>query len=189
MKNTKIYIIAIALLTVLGSCDKDFVDINTNPYALTSVDPALLFAGSQRTSLGGWESEHTIAQHFVNPHNSGATQGPNFNTDNDNFNNGVWDGSYPNVIKNLTQALFLLETQPERVNLRSMIRIWKAQTFMNVVDSYGDVPYFNAGQAFIKGDEFFYPAYDDDAAIYADLEKELKESVAALIATADFVSA
>ncbi|HOY11806.1 MAG TPA: SusD/RagB family nutrient-binding outer membrane lipoprotein [Saprospiraceae bacterium] len=188
MKNTKIYIIAIALLTVLGSCDKDFVEINTNPYALTNIDPGLLFAGSQRTSLGGWESEHTIAQHFVNPHNSGATQGPNFNTDNDNFNNGVWDGSYPNVIKNLTQALFLLETQPERVNLRSMIRIWKAQTFMNVVDSYGDVPYFNAGQAFIKGDEFFYPAYDDDAAIYADLEKELKESVAALSATADFVA-
>lgn len=189
MKNTKIYIIAIALLTVFGSCDQDFVDVNTNPYALTSIDASLLFAGAQRTEMGGWETEHTIAQQFVNPHNSGATQGPNFNFDIDNFNNGVWGNSYPSSIKNMCQALYLLESTPERVNLKSMIRIWKAQLFMNITDTYADVPYFNAGQAFIKGDEFFYPAYDDDAAIYADLEKELKEAVAALSPSADFVPA
>lgn len=186
MKSIKLNIIIFAALFTLGSCDEGFVDINTNPYAVTDIDPGLLFAGAQRTDLGGWESEHTIVQHFVNPHNSGATEGPNFNTDNDNFNNGIWNNAYPNIIKNLNQALFLAESFPDRVNLRSMIRIWKAQTFMNVVDSYGDVPYFNAGYAFLKGDEFFYPAYDDDAAIYADLEKELKEAVAALSANAPF---
>lgn len=139
--------------------------------------------------LGGWESEHTIAQHFVNPHNSGATLGHNFNEDIDNFNNGVWDGSYPSDIKNMVQALSLLEENTDRVNLRSMLRIWKAQAFMNLVDTYADVPYFDAGLAFLGGSEYFYPAYDDDAAIYADLEKELKEAVAALNPNGDFVSA
>lgn len=189
MKNIKkLLLISVALL-VLGGCDDDFVGINTNPYAVTDIDPALLFAGAQLTPLGGWETEHTIAQQFVNPHNSGATLGPNFNADIDNFNNGTWDGSYPTDIKNIVQALSLLDENTERVNLRSILRIWKAQIFMNLVDTYADVPYFDAGQAYLKGSEYFYPKYDDDAAIYADLEKEIREAVAAMNPNADFVAA
>ena len=73
---------------MIAGCDKDFVEINTNPYAITDIDPALLFAGAQRTSLGnGWESESTIIQQFVNPFNLGATLAFNFNEDIDNFQN------------------------------------------------------------------------------------------------------
>ena len=50
---------------------------------------------------------------------------------------------------------------------------------MGLVDDYGDVPYFEAGKAVSEG--VFYPKYDDDAAIYDDLYKELKEAIAALI--------
>jgi len=189
MKNIKRLIFLSAVLFVLGGCDKDFVEVNTNPYALTDIDPALLFAGAQRTELGGWETEHTIVQQFVNPHNSGATEGPNFNADIDNFNNGKWNNSYPTDIKNMVQAIALLRESPDRVNLLSMVRIWKAQIFMDLVDTYADIPYFGAGRAFTDGSEFFYPAYDDDAAIYADLEKELRESIAALNPSGDHVPA
>lgn len=178
-----------AVLLLFGGCDKDFVEINTNPYALTDIDPALLFAGAQRSDLGGWETEHTIIQHFVNPHNSGATLGPNFNADLDPFNNRKWDSTYPNTIKNMVQAIRLLGGTTDRVNLLSMLRIWKAQVFMGIVDTYGDVPYFNAGLAFLEGSDYFYPAYDDDAAIYADLEQELRQSIAALNPNGDYVSA
>lgn len=188
MKNIKRLLFIVAAFFALESCDQDFVEINTNPYAVTDIDPALLFAGAQLTPLGGWESEHTIVQHFVNPHNSGATLGHNFNEDIDNFNNGVWDGSYPSDIKNMVQALDILGENTERVNLRSMLRIWKVQAFMNVVDTYADVPYFDAGLAFIGGSDFYYPAYDDDAAIYQDMENELREAVAALNPNADYVS-
>jgi hypothetical protein len=68
-----------------------------------------------------------------------------------------------------------------------MIRIWKAQTFMGLVDEYGDVPYSEAGKA--VSETIFYPKYDDDAAIYDDLYKELKEAIAALNPSADYVSA
>lgn len=189
MKKFKTLFLIGAIFFLFGACDKDFVELNTNPYAVTDLDPALLFAGAERTHLGGWETEHTIVQQFVNPHNTGATQGPNFNADVDNFNNGKWDGSYPNIIKNMVQALALVEGANDRVNLRSMLRIWKAQAFMGVVDTHADVPYFDAGQAYLKGSEYFYPSYDDDAAIYADLEKELKEAIAALNPNGDFVSA
>jgi len=68
-----------------------------------------------------------------------------------------------------------------------MLRIWKAEIFMGLVDAYGDVPYFEAGKAVSEG--IFYPKYDDDAAIYDDLYKELKAAIAALNPSGDFVSA
>jgi hypothetical protein len=189
MKNIKIFLLMSSILLVFGGCDEDFVEVNTDPYAVTDIDPALLFAGAQLSHLGDWETEHTIVQQFVNPHNSGATLAHNFNEDIDNFNNGKWNDSYPDVIKNMVQALYLLEGVTDRPNLRSMIRIWKAQVFMGLADHYADVPYFDAGLAFIGGSEYYYPKYDDDAAIYADLETELREAIADLNPNADYVSA
>ena len=49
MKAIKHYILATAALMFAGACDQDFVEINTNPYAVTNIDPALLFAGLLKT--------------------------------------------------------------------------------------------------------------------------------------------
>jgi hypothetical protein len=174
----------ISTVFVFAGCDKDFVEINTNPYAINSIDPALLFAGAQRTHIGTWTAEHTIVQQFVTPYNTGATIGFSFNVDIDANSTPKW-GEYNSNIKNLIQALTVLGPTTTRVNLKSMIRIWKAQVFMGMVDAYGDVPYSEAGKA--VSDVIFYPKYDDDAVIYADLYKELKEAIAALSTSADFV--
>ncbi len=184
----------ISSVFILAGCDKDFVQVNTNPYAVTSVDPSLLFAGSQRTHLGTWTAEHMVVQQFVVPYNTGANLGFNFNEDVDGVSNPKWDQSYSGgangnnpPVKNIIQAINLLGSGTSRVNLLSMLRIWKAQTFMGLVDEYGDVPYSQAGQA-VSG-ALFYPKYDDDAAIYDDLYKELKSATAALNPGADYVSA
>src|SRR5690606_33930523 len=187
MKAIKHYILAAAALMFTGACDDDFVEINTDPYAVNDIDPALLFAGAQRSHLGTWEAEHTIVQQFVNPYNQGATLGFNFNEDIDGVNNPKWDQSYPSVLRSMIQAINLLGENTDRVNLLSMIRIWKAQVFMGLVDNYGDVPYFDAGKA--VSDLIYTPQYDDDAVIYADLEKELRAAIAALNPGGDFVSA
>ncbi|HEY6502600.1 MAG TPA: SusD/RagB family nutrient-binding outer membrane lipoprotein [Chitinophagaceae bacterium] len=178
----------------LTACDKDFVKVNTNPYAVTTIDPALLFAATQRTHIGTWNAEHIIVQQFVVPYNTGANQGFSFNADIDGNSNPKWDQSYANggngnaaPVKNIIQAINLLGSNTTRVNLMSMLRIWKAQLFMGLVDNYGDVPYSEAGQA--VSEAIFYPKYDDDAAIYDDLYKELKEAIAALNTGADYVSA
>ncbi|MEO6548671.1 MAG: SusD/RagB family nutrient-binding outer membrane lipoprotein [Ferruginibacter sp.] len=190
-------LIMLSTVILFAGCDKDFVQINTNPYAINTVDPALLFAGAQRTHIGTFYGEHTIVQQFVSPYNTGANLGFNFNEDIDGNSTPKWDQSYATgngapvnnaaPVKNFTQALNILGPNTTRVNLKSMIRIWKAQLFMGLVDDYGDVPYFEAGKAVSDG--VFYPKYDDDAAIYDDLYKELKEAIAALNPTADYVSA
>ncbi len=109
-----------------------------------------MFAGAQRTHIGTWTAEHTIVQQFVVPYNTGANLGFNFNEDIDGNSTPKWGESYAGLepIKNLIQALTVLGPTTTRVNLKSMIRIWKAQVFMGMVDAYGDVPYSEAGKAF-----------------------------------------
>ena len=193
MKKIVNRLILFSTIFFFTACDKDFVQINTNPYAITAVDPAVLLAGAQRSHIGNWSAEHTIVQQFVTPYNTGANLGFNFNEDVDGVSTPKWDQSYANgpapgaTIKNIVQALNVLGTNSTRVNLMSMLRIWKAQTFMGLVDAYGDVPYFDAGKA--VSDNIFYPKYDDDAAVYDDLYKELKAAIAALNPGGDFVSA
>lgn len=198
MKNIIKILFFLCIVLMNSACDKDFEKINTNPYAVISIDPAFLFAGAQRSFTPiGWETENTIVQHFVNPFNAGATLGPNFNADIDNFNNARWEATYVGTapannpptggVKSLVQAMAIINNNPALTNLLSMIRIWKAYAFMCLVDTYGDVPYFEAGKAYTEG--IFYPKYDDDAAIYADLEKEIREATAALNPSGDYVSA
>jgi hypothetical protein len=179
-------LILISSVCLFTACDKDFEKVNTNPYAITSIDPALLFSGAQRTHIGTWNAEHIIVQQFVVPYNTGANQGFSFNEDVDGNSNPKF-GEYTGSIKNMIQALNILNGDASRINLVSMIRIWKAQVFMGMVDAYGDVPYSEAGKA--VSDVIFYPKYDDDAAIYDDLYKEIKEAVAALNSGGDYVSA
>ncbi|ASV32561.1 SusD/RagB family nutrient-binding outer membrane lipoprotein [Maribacter cobaltidurans] len=186
MKTIKHFIpILLASLMIVG-CDEDFVEVNTDPYAVRDINPALLFAGAQRSHLGNWTAEHTIVQQFVIPYNQGATLGFNFNEDIDGVNNPKWNESYPSVIRSLVQAIDLLGEDTDRTNLLSMIRIWKAQVFMGLVDTYGDVPYSEAGKA--VGDFIYFPSYDDDEAIYEDLYKEITSALAALTPSGDFVS-
>src|SRR5688572_11308840 len=192
MQKTIKLLLIISIVFVAG-CDKDFEQVNTNPYAVITVDPALLFAGSQRNHIGTWTGEHTIVQHFVCPYNTGANVGFNFNEDIDGMSNPKWDQSYAGgangnapPVRNLIEALDILGSNTARVNLRSMIRIWKAQVFMGLVDNYGDIPYSEAGKAISEG--IHYPKYDDDAVVYDDLYKELKEAIAALNPAGDLVS-
>src|SRR5690606_21738284 len=75
----------------------------------------------------------------------------------------------------------------DRANLKNMMRIWKAYILMTHVDSHGDVPYSEAGKAYLDG--IYFPKYDDDAVIYEDLYNEIKEASAALNPAGDIVNA
>ncbi|MDT0685011.1 SusD/RagB family nutrient-binding outer membrane lipoprotein [Autumnicola psychrophila] len=186
MKITKQFILLFVASLLIVGCDDDFVEVNTDPYAVNDVDPALLFGGAQRIGTGSLQAENTIVQQFVNPYNQGATLGFNFNADIDGVNNGIWNDAYGGDLRNIIQALNLLDEDTERTNLENMIRIWKAHIFMRLVDTYGDVPYFEAGRA--VSDIIFYPVYDDDEIIYENLHAEITDAVASFNPNGEFVS-
>jgi len=168
------------------SCTKGFEEKNKDPFAITTIDPGLLFTGAERNmNIGSWDGEQTIVQQYMNAYNAGATAGFQFNLDIDGYSNDRW-GAYTGVIKPLVQIISIVKDKPNSKNLYSMVRIWKAFAFMTLVDTYGDVPYSEAGKAYLEG--ISYPKYDKMADIYADLYTELKTATANLSASNEYVS-
>jgi hypothetical protein len=179
MKRMNNIILLSFVLLFLASCDKDFEEINTNPAAVINVDPGYLFSNAQRlTNSGSWESEATIAQHFVNAYNLGATAGFQFNLNVDIRNAPRFNDTYSGPIKLLEQVINQVKENPSLSNLYNETRIWRAYNYMTLVDAYGDVPYREAGKAYLEG--ISYPKYEKDEEIYADLYNEIKTATAAL---------
>jgi len=186
MKKISCLIIPLAAALCFVSCTKGFEAKNQNPYAITTIDPGLLFTGAERNmNIGSWDGEQTIVQQYINAYNAGATAGFQFNLDIDGYSNDRW-GAYTGVIKPLVQIISIVKNDPASKNLYAMARIWKAFAFMTLVDTYGDVPYSEAGKAYLEG--ITSPKYDKMADIYADLYTELKTATAALSASNEYVS-
>lgn len=186
MKKNSFIIICLALMICFVSCTKGFEAKNKDPYAITTIDPGLLFTGAERNmNIGSWDGEQTIVQQYVNAYNAGATAGFQFNLDIDGYSNDRW-GAYTGVIKPLVQIISIVKDKPASKNLYNMARIWKAFAFMTIVDTYGDVPYSEAGKAYLES--ITSPKYDKMADIYADLYNELKTATANLSASNEYVA-
>ncbi len=186
MKKYIRLIIYLALIACFTSCTNGFEELNQDPYAITKIDPGLLFTGAERgMNVGNWDGEQTIVQQYVNAYNAGATAGFQFNEDIDQYNTPRW-GVSTGVIKPLVQIISLIKDDPASKNLYNMVRIWKAYAFMTLVDTYGDVPYSEAGKGYLEG--INYPKYDKMADIYADLYNELKTATADLSASNEYVT-
>jgi hypothetical protein len=186
MKKYILLIILTALIPCFISCTDGFEKLNQDPYAITKIDPGLLFTGAERgMNVGNWDGEQTIVQQYLTAYNAGATAGFQFNEDVDQYNTPRW-GVYSGVIKPLVQIISLVKDDPANKNLYCMVRIWKAFAFMTLVDTYGDVPYTEAGLGYLK--QINYPKYDKMADIYADLYNELKTATADLSASNEYVA-
>lgn len=172
-------------LALLISCDKDFEEINTDPVRLISVDPTFQLNTAIIGSSPGYNNftyEEEIVRHMHTPF-QGVGSGGNFNQDNRQRTAGNWRDGYRNTVKNLIDGLANVE--PERVNLTSMLRIWKVHEMMILTDTYGDVPYTEAGKGFLE--QINFPVYTPQQEIYNDILKELEEASAALNPAADAV--
>jgi len=180
----------IALFAIgLASCDKDFDEINTNTTAATAIDPAFQLNNAiiNLAHQGGTLTyEMGIVQQIVSP-NGGVLAGGNFNQDNRSAFGPTWPNHYRNVIRNTNDILVATKSNAARSNLYNMARILQAYGFMVLTDTYGDIPYTEGGKGFTN--QTFYPKYDAQSAIYADIIKELTEASAALNAAGAIESA
>lgn len=183
-----------ALMLLATSCENDFDEINTNRTALPAVDPVLLLNGatlgtSYTTGASGGSGliyDQGIVQQIISPV-LGLTSGANFNKENRGASATLWANYYPNVIRNVTMVLAIIDEQEldaTRPNLRQMTRILRAYAFMVLTDEYGDIPYSKAGRGYLEqSEEYFFPEYDSQEDIYTDIIKELTEASAALNAS------
>ena len=185
------------LLTAAASCDKGFVAVNTNPTQPTTLDPGYLFASAEvNAAIPVFYYQLPIVQQVIHPF-TGVAEGGNHNVEYDNnasttfdyMYNGTGNGatvtgtttSVNGPVALLTDAINQTKTNAARSNLYNMARIWRAYVFMILVDTYGDVPYSQAAQAYLGSVSL--PTYDAQQDIYTDLVNELSQATLALDAS------
>ena len=187
MKNLKLYIktlMFMGLFITIG-CDKGFDEINTSTVRVNELEPIYLFNNALQASgptVNSLPLELAFVQQVVSP-NGGVLAGGNFNQVNPGLITGNWDTFYATILKHLIDVINITQDDPERSNLYHMARILKAYCSMVVTDSYGDVPYFEAGKGFLEG--IVSPVYDSQSDIYIDILNELDEAGAALSTSRD----
>ncbi|MBC9932665.1 SusD/RagB family nutrient-binding outer membrane lipoprotein [Chitinophaga qingshengii] len=175
----KRFFLPIMTVLLLGSCTKDFETINEDPTKGTSIAPGQQLAAAAYFLSGGRESGYTnmylfmpMVQYVNGAY--GMRAGTKFVRD-DFYNERVWEIFYNRSLKQLIDMLYNCEKDPQLVNYTAAGRILKAYIFSILTDTYGDVPYFEAGMGFYKNN--YTPRYDKQEDIYNDLFKELDQAV------------
>lgn len=181
MRRIYISFMLAGLLTCIASCDKDFEQVNINPVLPATINPVYLFSNAQFSSaIGTYNYQSEIVQQIITPF-TGVLEGGNHNLVYDPNANALFNAMYTGPVKYLADIINQTKSDTGRTNLYNMARIWRAYVFQILVDTYGDVPYSEAGGAYLQ--QVTLPKYDDQAAIYDDILKELTEATKALDAT------
>lgn len=185
IRNTKLAIIGGVLTAglVTTSCDKGFVELNTNPNAVT--DPILenLFTYNVVKTAGtGYENHRgnliyagAMVQHFASL--TTYWSGDKY-LSNVEYYSAFFETAYTNQVKEIEQIIALTKDKPELSNKYNIARIWRAFIYHRISDLYGDIPYSEAGQGYLDG--ILSPKYDTQETIYKDMLKELEEAGAGL---------
>lgn len=183
MKKTIVYISLVVATFFVSSCDKGFDELNINKTAATSINPVFILNNAtigMSFPTATIMYEVGIVQQMVTP-NSGVLTGANFNQDNRDNTVQNWQRYYRNVVRNTYDVINTTKSLPARGNLYNMARILQSYAFLILTDSYGDIPYGEAGKGYT--DQIVFPKYETQQAVYAGIIKELTEATAALDAS------
>ncbi|SHG41063.1 Starch-binding associating with outer membrane [Fodinibius roseus] len=170
---TKIVAVAGSFM-MLVSCTDDFDSINTNPSLVTPevMDGDMLLTKVLKNSVFSTYQYNRLTEMAGYAENQGTSVVTERN------NSDPLMSHTREYIKPLNHAIDLWEDDPLNANKIAIARIWKAWVFHIITDSYGDVPYFQAG---LPVDEAVdQPEYDPQEEIYNDMLNELQEAEAML---------
>jgi hypothetical protein len=184
MKKIIRYFKILAVILLLQACDNGFDELNTSKTGALSIDPVYQLNNVVlNINAGGFAGggfliyDLGIVQQIVSP-NSGVLTGANYNQDNRNATQSVWQGYYRNCIRNTVDIILKTKDDSQRTNLYNMTRILQAYVFMVLTDEYGDIPYTESGTGYI--DLNLFPKYDAQQDVYMDIIAELSAATAAL---------
>ncbi|HIE15389.1 MAG TPA: SusD/RagB family nutrient-binding outer membrane lipoprotein [Bacteroidales bacterium] len=175
MKKISILFLVLTSL-ILGSCTKNFEDMNTDKKNPSKVDAAFLFSNAEKELMDQISSTNVnlnvwklFSQYWTE---TTYTDEANYDIVNRTIPDNTFRTYYVYVLKPLEEAKALVgkqelvgaETEVTRQNKIDIINILEIYVYHNLVNIFGDVPYTEAVST-----EFPNPKYDDAATIYADL--------------------
>jgi len=168
----------IALLFVIEACNKDaLIDLNNNPNAVTSMEPAFLFTTA--TLRVGAEYENTRAnmlyaatmiQHTAST--AGYFSGDKYFY-NAQYSGAYMERQYTDVIRLLSNVIHQTKDDASRANLNAMATIVRAFNLHRMTDLHGDIPYTQAGYG-LQDEANWFPAYEPQKDVYAAIVRDVK---------------
>ncbi len=168
----KIHIIfAVPLLFALGSCNKNFEEINTNPNGLSKVTPANLLAPALKKSVeyGMSRSQRVNNELMQVTINMGDGDGKIFRYE---IRSSEADYLYNNLFLQLYnfKDIYDLAEKADNKSYMGVSLICQAWLFSILTDTYGDIPYSNA----LQGKQLnISPEFDSQESIYKGLFQSL----------------
>lgn len=187
MKMKNIYLLVLVLGVLVSSCE---LPDNVNPKAATDVPAETILTNGMRNALALIDnmSQNTNITRMMTQY-IGMTQYTDpsryvFNVRQ--ISDGYWNTAYLvlqdlNEVKNLIMDLSGSDSfNRMNANRIAIIDILEVQTYHNLVDIFGNVPYTEA----LGGFDNKTPVYDDQVAIYTDLQVRLNADIATLTAGA-----
>lgn len=186
-KMKKVLLGVLVLGFAMSSCTDGWEELNTDPNDPTAVPQMNIFANAQirssNRSIGGW-TNHTNAALWCQMFAKIQYISEDYYKYRPGVQNNAWNGAYAGELKDF-QIIIDISVEKEHKNIEALGRIMKAHTYLMMTDKWGDIPYSQA----LRGDDIengtLTPVYDTQEAIYADLIKELEESVVLLKANMD----
>src|SRR6185503_7753977 len=170
----QIFFIILSFLTIiLPGCDKKLEEINIDPTKLTPQNMQFnyLFTSAELSAAGAGIFGSSLKYSSTMMQQLSSTSTYDFFGDkyiyDEGANGDFWVAQYSSSIKTIIDVIENIKQDENRKNLYNISRILKAFLFQRITDTYGDIPYFDAGLGFIKGSTS--PKYDLQKDIYADL--------------------
>ena len=98
----------------------------------------------------------------------------------------IWTSFYTQSLKNIIDAQYRTAEDAEKVNINSVLRIYRVYLMSIITDTYGDAPFSEAGLGFLEGK--FNPKYDKQEDIYNAFFLELEDAINKIDPTKDKVT-
>src|SRR5690554_4163122 len=176
MKNIVKLFLGLSIVIYLGSCTKDYLDINKSPNSPTTPELNQLLSGSQYFMVQALGQGNFIGNalssfvHFLN-----AREIPNYGmtpSANNPFN--TWNYLFTYVLTDYDAIIEFAEPD-ENLIYAGIAKTLKAYTFSIMVDLWGDIPYSEFNVPGLTA-----PAPDNGKDIYNELIALLEEGLADL---------
>jgi hypothetical protein len=163
----------LALIILLTGCTKNFLDINEDPNNPSKASLALLLTHVEKGVADGLAMNPNVESglscitsdymHQVTMRDDPDQYGINGGS---YWAGSAWDPLYAGPLQDIEVMISQAEAD-ENVTYAGIARIFKAFTYSQLVDVYGDVPFSQANK--LASEDNAYPVWDASADIYPQL--------------------
>jgi hypothetical protein len=175
----KIPIFMLLSVFVLGSCTKNFQELNATHNAPSTTTIGPLMNGITSTLFLQWQEQASIHNDYYYEVTQLAAETSVSGYVLANGVNSIWNDYYSTLENmNLVQQMIDAASDKESMNnIQAILYTLRAYKTFRITDQFGDIPYFNAGKAYTGSVADFRVAYDSQQLIYDSLLNNLTWAV------------